>query len=96
MNVGFPEMDEKFIKSKVENGFYMNETEVVRDAVRHMRQEEERRKNFRAAVQLGVDQIAKGEGIPYTEELMDDMERNATIKANKGQPINNSDAVNTK
>ena len=75
MNVGFPEVDEKYIKSKVEAGYYTNETEVVRDAIRHMREEEERRANFRAAVQLGVNQIANGEGIPFTDELMDNIEK---------------------
>ncbi len=34
MHVRFSEVDEHYIKSKVESGFYTSENEVVRDVVR--------------------------------------------------------------
>ena len=93
MNIGFPEVDEKFIKSKVEAGYYMNETEVVRDAIRHMREEEERRKSFMAAVKLGEQQIANGEGVTFTDELMGNIEKQAIEDATKATSVNNPDSL---
>ena len=43
MHIRFAEIDEGFIKSQVESGFYTNETEVVRDAVRRLREEQQAR-----------------------------------------------------
>ena len=71
MHVRFSEVDEHYIKSKVESGFYTSENEVVRDAVRRMREEDERIARFQAAVRLGDEQIARGETVPYSKELMD-------------------------
>ena len=53
MHVRFSEVDEHYIKSKVESGLYTSENEVVRDAVRRMREEDERIARFQAAVRLG-------------------------------------------
>lgn len=41
MHIRFAEADERFIKSQVSEGFYTNETELVRDAVRRMREANE-------------------------------------------------------
>ncbi len=38
MNVNFPPVDEAYIKAKVADGFYSNATELVRDAVRRLRE----------------------------------------------------------
>lgn len=34
MNINFPPVDESYIKAKIDDGFYSNATELVRDAVR--------------------------------------------------------------
>ncbi len=93
MNVRFPEIDEHYIKTKVQKGFYMNETELVRDAVRHMREQEEQALRFKAAVNFGVEQIERGEGKLYSEALMDEIRERAIAKAEKGEPIRNPDPV---
>ncbi len=38
MNINFPTMDEGYIKEMVESGYYSNATELVRDAVRRLRE----------------------------------------------------------
>lgn len=88
MNIQFPSADETYIKQQVEAGFYSNATELVRDAVRRLREEHERRAALRAAVQVGEDQIARGEYQPYTSELFDAIKRNARAKAQRGQHAN--------
>ena len=64
MHVRFSEVDENYIKNKVLSGFYASENEVVRDAVRRMREEEERIARFQAAVRIGDEQIERGETVP--------------------------------
>ena len=36
MNINFPPVDERYVKAKINDGFYSNATELVRDAVRRM------------------------------------------------------------
>ena len=67
-----PEM-EVFIKGKVDGGFYGNATEVIRDAIRRMKAEEDRVQTWRAAVKQGDDELDLGEGIPYTAKSLTDI-----------------------
>ena len=53
MHLKFAPVDEKFIKEKIDSGFYSSETELVKDAVRHMREEEAKFNRFEAAVRIG-------------------------------------------
>lgn len=93
MNINFANQDESFIKSKVTQGYYSNATELVRDAVRKMREEEERRARFLAAVKIGEEQLKKGKTIPFSDELMDEIEKTAVDNAAQRRPINNPDAL---
>jgi antitoxin ParD1/3/4 len=88
MNINFPAVDEAYIKQKVEAGFYSNATELVRDAVRRMREAEEQRQALQAAVQIGEEQIARGEYRAYTPELFAEIKRNARDKVKRGQKPN--------
>ncbi|WP_367027004.1 type II toxin-antitoxin system ParD family antitoxin [Methylococcus sp. ANG] len=65
-----PEM-EKYLQTKVGTGFYSNASEVVRDAIRRMRAEDEKLEALRAAVRVGDEQLERGEGIAYTPERLD-------------------------
>lgn len=67
-----PEM-EGFIKSKVASGFYNNATEVIRDAIRRMQAEEARVDAWRAAIQIGDEQLERGEGLAYTAAVLNDI-----------------------
>ncbi len=93
MNINFANQDESFIKSKVTQGYYSNATELVRDAVRKMREEEERRARFLAAVKIGEEQLKKGKTVPFSDELMDEIEETAVNNAAQRKPINNPDAL---
>ncbi|AFY70031.1 hypothetical protein Pse7367_1752 [Thalassoporum mexicanum PCC 7367] len=95
MHIRFAEVDEKFIKSQIEDGFYTNETELVRDAVRKMRETQERKAQFLAAVQLGMDQADRGETVAYSDDLMDQIAQRATARVAAGKPIKNPEAIGT-
>ena len=93
MHVRFSDVDEHYIKGKVESGFYTSENEVVRDAVRHMREEDERIARFQAAVRIGDEQIERGETVPYSKELMEQIEQCAVQNAKQGKKIDNPDVL---
>jgi antitoxin ParD1/3/4 len=93
MHVRLSEVDENYIKGKVESGFYTSENEVVRDAVRRMREEEERIARFQAAVRIGDEQIARGDTVPYSKELMEHIGQRAVQRAKQGKPIDNPDVL---
>jgi antitoxin ParD1/3/4 len=93
MHVRFSEVDENYIKNKVLSGFYASENEVVRDAVRRMREEEERIARLQAAVRIGDEQIERGETVPYSKELMEQIGRRAVERAKQGQKLDNLDVL---
>lgn len=93
MHVRFSDVDEHYIKGKVESGFYTSENEVVRDAVRRMREEDERIARFQAAVRNGDEQIELGETVLYSKELMEQIEQRAVQNAKQGKKIDNPDVL---
>jgi antitoxin ParD1/3/4 len=67
MNIDFPAVDEGFIKNKVSSGYYTNATELLRDAVRRMREaDESKRTRLACALELGEADIAAGRTASYT------------------------------
>jgi antitoxin ParD1/3/4 len=81
-----PEM-EGFIKSKVEAGFYGNATEIIRDALKRMQAEDMRVAAWKAAIQVGDEQLDQGEGIAYTANTLKDMTETALRDLHSSQPI---------
>jgi len=81
-----PEM-ERYLQSKVVSGDYGNASEVVRDAIRRMREDERKVEALRAAVKVSKDQIARGDYAPYTPELLEKITRKALANARKGKKI---------
>ncbi len=79
-----PEM-ENFIKSKVTSGFYGNATEVIRDALRRMRAEEDRLNAWKMALKEGDDELDQGESLPYTAAILDDITATAKKAIHKGR-----------
>jgi antitoxin ParD1/3/4 len=88
MHVNLSSEMESYIKSKVGTGFYGSATEVIRDAVRRMQAEEERISTLHAAIAVGQAELDRGEGIPYSKELMDEIWEEAMADARNGAPIN--------
>lgn len=93
MHVRFSEVDEHYIKGKVASGFYTSENEVVRDAVRRMREEEERIARFQAAVRIGDEEIERGDTVPYSQELLEQLSQRAVQRAKQGKKIDNPDVL---
>ncbi len=87
MHVNLSSEMEGYIKNKVTSGFYGNATEVIRDAIRRMQAEENRMTAWQAAIAKGDAQLDRGEGVPYTPELMEGITQSAIEAMDNGQPI---------
>lgn len=81
-----PEM-EGFVKGKVDAGFYGNATEVIRDALRRMQAEDIRMTAWKAAIQVGNDQLDQGKGIPYTANTLKAITESALRDLHSSQPM---------
>ncbi len=88
MHINLSSEVENYIQSKVNSGFYGNASEVVRDAIRRLRDEDEKLEALRAAIQIGDDQIARGEYEHYSSALMTELTRQAIENAKQGKKIN--------
>ena len=85
--------DRDFIKSQVNDGFYASEIEVVRDALRKMREEKERISRFHLAVMKGEKDIEEGRTQEFTRSVMDEIIQNSLMRAKNDMPHYSQDAV---
>ena len=81
-----PEM-EQYLQFKVGTGDYSNPSEVVRDAIRRMRDEDEKLAVLRSAVAVGDEQLERGEGITYTQERLKQITEKAFANARSGRQV---------
>ena len=88
MNINFPPVDDSYIKAKVESGYYSNATEMVRDAVRRMREQDDHHGRLLAAIEMGERDIAAGRTEPYTPDLLKQLEQEARTDAANNRPRN--------
>lgn len=81
--------DRNFIKTQVSGGYYASEIEVVRDAVRRLRENEEEKKLYRlrAMALKGHEQLMRGEGAVLDAALMAEISKKAKALAQSGGPI---------
>ena len=86
MHIKFSDIDDKFIKNTVAMGYYTSETELVRDAVRKLR-ENANLDSMRKLLSTGLEQIEKGETIPYSTDFMDTAMKQAQKNHQSGKPV---------
>src|SRR3954471_14972550 len=85
--IELPDQLEAYVEFKIKSGLYSNGAEVMRDALRHMMEEDEDAVKFlrlREAVALGFEQIERGEGVAYTPKLMQEIKNRARARAQQG------------
>ncbi|MDQ3654358.1 MAG: type II toxin-antitoxin system ParD family antitoxin [Chloroflexota bacterium] len=86
MNITLTPQLEAMIQEKVERGLYDNHSEVVRDALRLM-QQQDKLERLRAAIAIGIEAADRGEGRPYTPELLAEINREADRMIREGEPL---------
>jgi len=62
-----PEL-ERQVKRKVDSGLYNNASEVVRESLRLLLERDSVRDRLRAEIELGHDQLRRGEGVALATE----------------------------
>lgn len=71
MNVSLTPELERFVGEKVESGYYTSASEVVREALRLFRDQDsikqQRLAQLKAGLDLGFEQLERGEGKPGSE-----------------------------
>ncbi|MFN7226468.1 MAG: type II toxin-antitoxin system ParD family antitoxin [Holosporales bacterium] len=81
MHIRFAEADKAFIAHQIQQGFFTSETELVRAAVRDMRERQENR--FYQAIQAGADDVRHGRTMPLTDALKAEILKKAIKKSKK-------------
>ena len=65
MNVSLTPELERLVNEKVESGLYQTASEVVREALRLLKERDQAREQLRGDVQAGFDQLARGKSRAY-------------------------------
>ena len=65
MNVSLTPELEQLVNEKVDSGLYQTASEVVREALRLLKERDHARQQLRADVGAGFDQLARGEAKAY-------------------------------
>jgi antitoxin ParD1/3/4 len=65
MNVSLTPELERLVNEKVESGLYQTASEVVREALRLLKERDQAREQLRADVRAGFDQLSRGESRTY-------------------------------
>jgi antitoxin ParD1/3/4 len=87
MRIELPDQLEAYIQYKIDSGLYSNGAEVIRDALRHMMDDDEdaaKALRLREAVQVGFEQIERGEGVAYSPQLIQEAKQRARARAQQG------------
>jgi antitoxin ParD1/3/4 len=75
-NVSLTAMLDQFVEDRVESGAYQNASEVVRAGLRLLQAQEDahraRVERLRAAIQIGIDELDRGEGVEIEWDDLDD------------------------
>jgi len=74
MNVSLTPELERLVNRKVKSGMYQTASEVVREGLRLLKERDEFDK-LRAAIQVGIDEIDRGEYQEYDDHTIEDLAR---------------------
>ena len=75
------------INAKIETGKYGSVEEVMEYALSIL-DEHERLEELRAQLQIGIDQLDRGDRIPWTLELLNDIDREVDERIRRGEQPN--------
>lgn len=87
MHINLSPEIEQYLQVKVGTGFYSNASEVVRDAIRRMWEEDQKLEKLRAAVQIGDEQLDRGEGLSYSASRLEAITEKALSNARNGKKV---------
>lgn len=68
-----PEEREEILNRKMESGLYQSEDDVIDSALRLLDERDLYFQEIKEKVQLGIEQIANGEYVEYTDETLHEL-----------------------
>jgi antitoxin ParD1/3/4 len=85
MNVSLTPELEQLVNDEIKSGSYKSANEVVREGLRLVRLRRQKLAALRREIQIGIDEIERGEYVEYTsvEELFEDIEAAVVKRAAK-------------
>jgi putative addiction module CopG family antidote len=87
MNLSLTPELEALVRRQIEAGQYTSPDQVVREALQLL-EERDRQRRLKAALAVGDEQYARGEVVPWTPELMDQLKQQAEEMARQGKQPN--------
>lgn len=81
------EEDAALVEQKVEQGLYPDTQAAIAEAIRLL-DEHDALAELRAKIQVGLDQAARGEVVPFNEETRQRIVREGRAKYERGDPLN--------
>ncbi len=84
MNVSLSPELEALIRRQVETGQYNTPDQVMQEALQLL-EERDRQRRLRAALAVGDEQYARGEVVPWTPELMEQLKWEAEEMGRQGK-----------
>lgn len=94
MDITLPPELEKMVEEKVKSGCYDSPSQVIRDGLRLLKEQDQlkqlRREELRREIQKGIDEIREGNYKTYNsgEELADEIIRRGMKKLSEKKEIN--------
>jgi putative addiction module CopG family antidote len=85
MSARFPADVEAKVRQMVESGRYRDSGEALREAVTLLDERDRRLDWLRAAIAKSDEQFKRGEGIPYTPELLEEIDREVDERIRRGE-----------
>ena len=73
MNIAVPSEHETFIQQRVESGRNRDAEDVIREALELLSERDRDSAELRAALAVGLDQIERGESVPWTPDLLSNL-----------------------
>ena len=67
LHISLPEALREFALKRVETGAYSNPSDYVRTLIRADRERQQKLEALRRDIQVGIDELDRGEGIPAEE-----------------------------
>ena len=87
MNVSLTPELEKLVNEKVKSGHYTSASEVVREGLRLIQEQDELRRikveMLRQEIAKGIEQLDRGEGIPGDQVFAEIKKRNKALRRKK-------------
>lgn len=85
MAIQLPADIEVRIQQRVERGEFPNAAEVVREALHMLDARDRQAADLQVTLQSGLDQLDRGEGVPFTPHLMTQIRQDAEERFRRGE-----------